>query len=126
MPRVYIVNAQPEERSAFCLLLLDINMEIVGEASDWQTTLEQAPHTRFNVLLVDTGLLPAGSAKPIEELRRRCTNRFVAIAISDQDARQHSALIVGADDFISKSEPPKRLMERIQTAAKSLRREQGT
>ena len=39
MTRLFLADAQPEERSALRLLLLDLNMEVVGEAADWPTTL---------------------------------------------------------------------------------------
>ena len=43
MTRVYVADAQHEERSALRLLLLDLNMEVVNEAADWLITL--APGT---------------------------------------------------------------------------------
>jgi hypothetical protein len=39
MPRVFLADAQLEERSALRLLLLDLKMEVVGEAADWPATL---------------------------------------------------------------------------------------
>jgi DNA-binding NarL/FixJ family response regulator len=42
MTVVYLADAQPEERSALRLLLMDLNMEVVGEAADWPTTLAKA------------------------------------------------------------------------------------
>ena len=38
MTKVYLADAQPEERSAFRVLLLGLQMEVVGEATDWATT----------------------------------------------------------------------------------------
>ena len=43
MKRVYLADAQTEERSALRLLLLDLNLHVVGEAADWPTVLAQAP-----------------------------------------------------------------------------------
>ena len=53
MAHVYLADARPEERSALRLLLLDLKMEVVGEAADWSTTLAQAPVSRLDMLLVD-------------------------------------------------------------------------
>ncbi len=39
MTRVYLADAVPDERSALRLLLLDLKMDVVGEAADWATTL---------------------------------------------------------------------------------------
>ena len=60
MTRVYLSDAQIEERSALCQVLLDLDMQVVGEAADWPTTLAQAPATRLDIMLVDWNLLPAG------------------------------------------------------------------
>ncbi len=121
MLRVYVANAQPEERAAFCLLLLDLKMKVVGESSDWPTTLAQAPDTQFNMLLVDADLLPSEFAMGIAELRRLCLYEFFVVLVSQLDARQQAAFSAGADDFISKTEVPKRMVDRLQLAAKSMR-----
>jgi hypothetical protein len=34
-----LFTPQPDLRAALQLLLLDLNMEVVGEATDWPTTL---------------------------------------------------------------------------------------
>jgi DNA-binding NarL/FixJ family response regulator len=60
MTRVYLADAHPEERSALRLVLLDLDMDVVGEAADWRTTLAQAPVTNLDMLLVDWDLLPVG------------------------------------------------------------------
>ena len=72
MTRVYLADAQLEERSALRLLLLDLNMEVVGEAADWATTLAQAPVSRADMLLVDWDLLPSSPTAALEELRKAC------------------------------------------------------
>jgi DNA-binding NarL/FixJ family response regulator len=123
MTRVYVADAKSEERSALRLLLLDLNMEVVGEAADWPTTLANAPATRLDMLLVEWDLLPiALGAQALAELRLACSNAIIIVLISHLDARQQAALSAGADVFISKSENPERVAERLQTAAGSLSR----
>jgi len=39
MKRVYLADAQTEERSALRLMLLELNLQVVGEAADWPTAL---------------------------------------------------------------------------------------
>src|SRR4051812_3552194 len=46
MTRVYIADSIPIERSALRTLILDLKMDVVGEAADWLTTLSNAPKTR--------------------------------------------------------------------------------
>jgi len=121
MTRVYLADAQPVERSALRLLLLELNMQVVGEAADWPTSLAQAPATHPDMLLVDWDLLPAGSGAALAELRVACQAAIVIILISHLDARQQAALSAGADAFISKGETPDRVAERLRTAADSVR-----
>jgi DNA-binding NarL/FixJ family response regulator len=122
MTRVYLADAQPEERSALRLLLLDLNMEVVGEANDWPTTLAKAPATVLDMLLVDWDLLPIDlGVQSLGELRLACPNAIVVVLISHLDARHQAALSAGADAFISKGETPERVAERLRAAAGSVR-----
>jgi len=117
MTRVYIANANADERSALHLLLQDMQMEIAGEAADWETTLAQAPVSHTDMLLVDWALIPGVSTTALEELRRACPAALVIILISQLGARQQAALSAGADAFISKDEAPDRVAERLRNAA---------
>ncbi len=122
MTRVYLADAKPEERSALRLVLLDLKMEVIGEAADWFTTLAQAPTRRTDMLLIDWDLLPSDSpSSALDELRKACPAALVIILISHLDARQQAALSAGADAFISKGETPDRVAERLRLAAASVR-----
>jgi DNA-binding NarL/FixJ family response regulator len=122
MTRVYVADALAEERSALRLMLLDLNMEVAGEAADWATTLAQAPVSFTDILVVDWNLLPSTApTSALDELRRACPAALVIILISHLDARQQAALSAGADAFISKMETPDRVAERLQTVAASIR-----
>ena len=121
MTRVYVADAKPEERSALRLLLLDLNMEVVGEAADWSTTLAQAPSLQTDMLLIDWDLLPNSPTTALNELRKACPAALVIILISHLDARHQAALSAGADAFISKGETPDRVAERLRLAAASVR-----
>ena len=124
MKRIYLADAQIEERSALRLMLLDLNMQIVGEAADWPTTLAQAPATRPDMVLVDWDLVANGSGtahstnsgQALLGLRVACPTAIVIVLISHLDARQQAALSAGADAFISKSEMPDRVAERLRAA----------
>lgn len=118
MTRVYVADALTEERSALRLMLLDLNMEVVGEAADWATALAQAPTRYTDMLLIDWELLPRTSPSlALNQLRRACPAALVIILISHLDARQQAALSAGADAFISKGETPERVAERLRLAA---------
>jgi DNA-binding NarL/FixJ family response regulator len=120
MTRVYLADAQPSERDALRLLLLDLNLELAGEAADWFTTLAQAPLSRSDMLLVDWDLLPTSPTAALEELRKACPAALVIVLISHLDARHQAALSAGADAFISKSETPERVADRLRAAAASI------
>ena len=120
MIRVYMANANAEERSAFRYLMLDMQMEIVGEAADWSTTLAQAPTRRTDMLLVDRDLLSAESGAALSELRHACPAALIIVLISRLEARQQAVLSTGADAFISKSETPERVVQRLHLAAASV------
>jgi DNA-binding NarL/FixJ family response regulator len=122
MTLVYLADAKPEERTALHLVLVDLNMEVVGEAADWTTTLAQAPATNLDMLLVDWDLLPIDlGVQSLAELRQACPNAIVVVLISHLDARHQAALSAGADAFISKGETPERVAERLRAAAESVR-----
>jgi DNA-binding NarL/FixJ family response regulator len=120
MTRVFLADALTDERSALRATLLDLRMEIAGEAADWPTTLAEAPTSRADMLLVDWDLLPKAPREALSQLRKACPAALVIVLISHLDARQQAALSAGADAFISKAEPPERVAERLQTAAASI------
>ena len=134
--RVYLADAQSEERSALRLMLLDLSLQVVGEAGDWPTALAQAPATHPDMVVVDWDLVEKGSGaahwagsspssegtsgQALAELREACPTAIVIVLISHLDARQQAALSAGADAFISKSEMPDRVAERLRAAAGSV------
>jgi DNA-binding NarL/FixJ family response regulator len=121
MTRVYIADAKLEERSALRLMLLDLKMDVIGEASDWKTTLAQAPISRIDMLLIDWNLLPNEPTAALDKLRKACPAALVIILISHLDARTQAALSAGADAFISKGESPERVAERLRVVAAGIR-----
>lgn len=118
MTRVFIADSQYETRSALRLLLWDLNMQVVGEATDWPDTLRQAAGTQPDMVLVDWDLIPTETS--LLELRATCRAAIIIVLISHLDARQQAALSAGADSFISKGETPDRVAERLRAAAQSI------
>jgi len=120
MTRVYLADVRPEERSALRLLLLDLKMDVVGEAADWSTTLAEAPVSSTDMLLVDWDLLPSAPTAALDALREACPAALVIVLISHLDARHQAALSAGADAFISKDETPERVAENLRSVAASV------
>ena len=122
MTRVFVADGNREERLAFRLLLIDLKMEIVGEAADWTATLANAPASRLDMLLIDWNLLPRSIPNTaLDALRKVCPAAMVIVLISQLDARQQAATLSGADVFISKGESPERVSERLQSVAAGIR-----
>ena len=115
MTRVFLADGQVHVRSALRLLLLDLTMQVVGEAADWATTLANMPQTKADMVLVDWDLIPASSS--LAELRTACAHMVVIILIGHLDARQQAAQSAGADAFISKGEMPDRVADHLRAAA---------
>ena len=122
MIRVYLASAMLSERSALRILLLDMNMEIAGEANNWSTTLAETPKCRADMLVADWDLLPAAPSTALDELRRACPEALVIILISHLEARQQAALSIGADVFISKGEIPERVVAHLRAATAKIHR----
>ena len=120
MKRVYLADSQSDERLAFRLILQDLNVQVVGEAADWATALAQAPSTRPDMLMVDWGLVTAGSGADLAELRMACPGAVVIVLISHLSAREQAALSAGADAFISKGETSDRVAQRVRDAVASI------
>jgi DNA-binding NarL/FixJ family response regulator len=101
-------------------MLLDLKMEVAGEASDWFSTLAKAPAANFDILLVDWDMLPMNAATGLAELRKACSSSIVVVLTSRTDTLKQAALSAGADAFISKGEIPNDLAEKLQLVAKTL------
>lgn len=116
MKRVYLADAQLDERLAFRILLQNLKMQVVGEAANWSTMLVQAPATRPDMVLVEWELVVAGSGADLSDLRRACPAAVVIVLISPLEARDQAALSAGADAFICRGETADRVVERLRTA----------
>jgi uncharacterized protein YjbJ (UPF0337 family) len=126
MMRVFIANAKAGERSALRFMMSSLKLEVVGDASDWQTTLVKAPATNFNLLLVDWDLLPADPAASLSAMRRACSNAIIIVLTSYLDAHQQAARSAGADAFISKGEIPNRLADHLIAISRDLNSNEST
>ena len=121
MKRVYLADSRADERLAFRLLVQDLDMQVVGEAGDWPTVLDQAPATKPDMMMVDWELVAAGSGADLAELRLACPAALVIVLVSHLNAREQAALSAGADAFISKGETSARVAERLRDVAASIR-----
>jgi DNA-binding NarL/FixJ family response regulator len=119
MTRVFLANPVILERFALRLLLMDLEMEVVGEAAEWSTTLAQAPIHQTDMLLVDWNLLPNPINVALEKFREASPAAQVIVLINHQDAHQQATLSAGADAVIIKGEISTRVVECLRVSAAS-------
>jgi DNA-binding NarL/FixJ family response regulator len=112
--RVFIADDQPKVRFALRVLLENKpNMEIVGEADEAGELLSQVTKASPGVIILDwllPGLPEIGS---IASLRDVCPDIFI-VALSGRPELGQEALNDGADAFVSKIDPPDRLLEILE------------
>jgi DNA-binding NarL/FixJ family response regulator len=95
-----------EERSAF---------EVVGEAADVEDLLAQIEAACPDLVLLSWGLPGLAGADLLPALRSVCDDLYVIVLSGRPEARQ-AVLDAGANAFISKVEPPERLLAAIASA----------
>ena len=115
MTRVFLADAQHETRSALRLLLLDLDMQVVGEANDWPSALTKIQATNPDMLVLEWEL-PAGVGAALVALRVTRPNLRVVVISNLLESRQ-AAFHAGADAFISKGDAADRVTERLRAAA---------
>jgi DNA-binding NarL/FixJ family response regulator len=119
--RVLIADDQPQVRSALRLLLKqEPGVTVVGEAEDTQQALELAAGQRPDLVLLDWELPGPWAAQPLKNagqhllpaLRARCPQVKV-VALSGRPEARQAALAAGADAFVSKGDPPERVLAAV-------------
>jgi len=111
--RVLIADDQPQVRSALRLLLqVKLGAATIGEAGDLEQALELVGVEQPDLVLLDWELPAQGGAAALAELRTTCPGLAV-IALSSRPEARPDALAAGADAFVSKGEPPERLMASV-------------
>ena len=120
MTRTFLAASPSTERFALRLFLMDLKMEVVGEAADWSALVAQLPLCQTDMLLVDWNLLPNPVNLALEKLRDTCLAQRVIVLIDHSSARLEAALASGGFTFIIKDESSDRLVERLSAAAAGL------
>jgi DNA-binding NarL/FixJ family response regulator len=119
--RVLIADDQPQVRSALRLLLKqEPGVTVVGEAEDTQQALELAAGQRPDLVLLDWELPGPWAAQPLKNagqcllpaLRAQCPQVKV-VALSGRPEARRAALAAGADAFVSKGDPPERVLAAV-------------
>lgn len=111
--RVLIADDQPHVRSAMRLLLRqEPGLAVVGEAGDVDQALELAAGRRPDIVLLDWELPGEGGGAALAGLRAAQPG-LVVVALSGRPEARRAALDAGADAFVSKGDPPERLLAAV-------------
>jgi len=125
--RVLIADDQPQVRSALRLLLKqEPGLTVVGEAGDGELALALAAEAQPDLVLLDWELPdqgPSGASRTAQHrllpaLRERCPSLKV-VALSGRPEARQAALDAGVDAFVSKGDPPERLLDAVHRCSAS-------
>ena len=108
--RLLLADDQAKVRSALRLVLgQQPGIQVLGEAAD-ATALQRAIQaTRPDLVLLDWELPGLDDQEPVAVLRSLCPG-LKLIALSSRPEARRAALEAGVDAFVSKGDPPERLL----------------
>jgi DNA-binding NarL/FixJ family response regulator len=114
---VLIADSRVHARSAIRLLLAQVSgVVVVGEAADVDAAVSAIAACRPDVVLLDWELTRQSPERnrdaALDELRLASPESFV-IALSGLPEARREALAAGADAFVSKGDPPERLLAAV-------------
>ncbi len=108
--RVLLADDQPAVRSALRLVLeQEPDVDVVGEVAEAEQLLAEAGVVRPDLLLLDWELPGLPAADLLSALRSLCPDTRV-VALSGRPEARGPALTTGARAFVSKGDPPERLL----------------
>jgi DNA-binding NarL/FixJ family response regulator len=96
-------------------LLLEerLELEVVGEAADNQELLIMLEDLRPDIVLLDWDLPGLSTAAPMDALLG-IDHQAKLLVLGAQPESRPAALAAGADGFVSKADPPRRLLAAIR------------
>jgi DNA-binding NarL/FixJ family response regulator len=117
--RILLADDQTKVRFALRVLLeRQSGFQVVGEATDATDLFDQALAVCPDVILLDWEL-PGLGEESLADLREICPDVAVVALSGQLDVRQ-AAVAAGANTFVCKCDPPRRLLHAIEEAAGQL------
>jgi DNA-binding NarL/FixJ family response regulator len=111
---ILLADDQPEVRRALAALLdRQPGMKVVGEAIDAADLLAQVEAVNPGTVLLDWEL-PGSSQASLMSALRGVRPDLVVIALSGRPEARQDALLAGVDAFVSKADPPDKLLKTIE------------
>ena len=113
--RILLADDEPRVRSALRLLLEQQPVaDIVEEVTNAQELLDYVRNHCPDVLLLDWALPGSTPKNLLTSLRNFSTDLFI-IVLDTKPQTRHLALDAGANEFVSKNDPPDCLLTAIQS-----------
>ncbi len=113
--RVLLADDEAKVRSALRLLLeLELGVTVVAEVSKAEGLLAKVRASGPDLVLLDWELPDLAAADLLSALRSLCPQPSV-VALSGRPEARQAALAAGADAFISKGDPPERLLATLRS-----------
>lgn len=113
LPRVLLADGDADVRRALALLLhTALGLQIVGEAADL-TGLSARGHAEADLLLVEWASIAPAAPQLLAQLRQ-LNRRLRVIVLSTRPEVRADALAAGADAFLSKVDPPERVLATVR------------
>jgi DNA-binding NarL/FixJ family response regulator len=117
--RILVADNQSSARLAlFALLEQQPGWQVVGEVVSADELMSEIKVSRPDLILLDLSLPELIAEELLPVLREKYTNISV-IVLSSRPETRSKALAAGADAFISKADPPDRLLQAISSAKQS-------
>ena len=111
--RILLADAQPNVRYALHVLLANRpELNLADDATDAYELISRLTEDDPDMLILDwmlPGLAEAGSIAALRDIRPD----LIIIALSGRPELSHAAINAGADAFVSKIDPPERLLTAI-------------
>jgi DNA-binding NarL/FixJ family response regulator len=116
--RVFLVDSEPIFREGLkSIIAIERDLTIVGEANSCRDTLEAAQHA--DLLILDGELDSLALLNSLQKIRAKGQPPFVLVLTKhSEDHHAVQILKAGADGYLSKSEPPEKVLEAIRRIVK--------
>lgn len=111
--RILLADGQPKVRRALKVLLQrQHGIEVIGEANDTVALLQQLSSCAPDMILLDWEINGQSSGHLMGTIKELLPSSIL-VALSGRGEARQQALSAGADWFVSKTDPPERLLGMI-------------
>lgn len=114
-PRVLVVDDELQIRR-FLRIALEANGYRVYETATGQEAIQEAAHTRPDLIILDMSLPDIDGLEVLRRLREWTSTPAIILSVRDADRDKVAALDAGADDYLTKPFSLEELLARLRVA----------